>query len=404
MAKKYKFTEINSFGKREKGVMEAKDKEEVKDYIMSRGNTPITIELVEEKKKIDFNIELRLGKKIDLADLAIFTKQMATMLKAGMTLIRALNVISEQSTNEYLKKNTKEVANDLQKGNDFSSSLKKEKNLYPKLMLSMIEAGELTGNIDEIFESLSTHYAKESKINKKISGALMYPAVLLVITIIVINVMFIFLVPVFMSILGDMELPLSTRILIGMSDFTKKYWLLILILLIGTITLVKAYIQSDRGKYNFDRVISGFPVISKPVITIATSRFTRTLSTLLKSGVSITDGLTSSANVTNNQILIHGMKNTVSEIKKGRSLSISLKELNFFPAMVISMINIGEESGDLEGMLSKTADFYDEELEGALYKLVSLLEPVLIVFMGLVVSFIMISIFLPLYGMYGNTL
>ncbi len=402
MGKKFSYEEINASGQKFKGKINAKNKLEVLDYIKSRGNTPANVEEIKEEIKREA-LKIQFGKKIKLDEYVMFNRQMATMLKAGMTITRALYVVSDQSENRYLKVSAKEIGIEVQKGSSFASSMK-ETDMYPKLMVNMLESGELTGNLDEIFETLSEHYSKESKINKKIMNAMMYPIILTGVMVISLNLIFMFLIPIFVDMLAGMELPLSTRILITLSNMTKKYWYLIISATTVIIISIKKYIKSNGGKKNLDELIFKLPLLKKPTITIATSRFTRTLSTLLKNGIPLITALETSANVTNNEVIKEGIKDVVTKIKKGRSLSIAIKELEIFPPMVISMMSIGEESGNLEELLSRTADFYDDELETALQRLVSLLEPVLIVVMGVIVGFIMVSIFLPLYTMYGTEL
>ncbi len=395
---KFEYKELLPDGKQVKGVMEAINKDEVIKTIRDRGSIPLT---VEQSKDSILNKELTLTKpKVKLDDLAMFSKQMSTMINSGMSLVRALNVIGEQSSNKRLKEICREMSIDIQKGNTLSVIMKNYEDAFPPLMLSMVESGELTGRIDNSFAALSIHYTKEAKINRKIKGAMVYPIVLLVVAVAVVTIMLTFLIPVFVDLYGDADLPAATQMLINISDFLRAYWYIILAVIVGLIAGIRAYAKTVDGKYNIDITTSKIPVVGKAVNTIVTSRFTRTLGTLLKSGVPLISALETSANLTNNQILIRKMNYLVEEIKKGKTLSGLLKEIDYFPAMMVSMVSIGEESGDLDGMLEKTADFYDEELESAITTLLNLMEPTMIVIMGIIVGFIVISVMSPLFTFY----
>lgn len=273
--------------------------------------------------------------------------------------------------------------------------------MFPHLLVSMVEAGELTGNLDEILKRMSEHYEKENRINSKIKGAMVYPIILSIVAIGVVIFLLIFIMPTFIGLFtsSGIALPLPTRILLSFSYFIKKFWYLFLILISIVGFLLKNLMNIDSGKRAFDRLLFKLPIIGGSITNIITSRFTRTLSSLLSSGIPIIPSLEAAANVTNNMVVKDGIERVVYDIKKGISLAKLLKDMKVFPPMMISMVSIGEESGSLDEMLSKTADFYDEELETAIQKMVSMLEPLMIIVMSIIIGFIVIAMILPMFEM-----
>ena len=396
----YKYKAIDNTGRPIEAEFHANTKDEVLSMLREKGYTPVKIELQEQKSKDVGDIGL-FQKKVKIKDISVFCKQLYTMLNAGMPLSNALDVLADQTENKVLRLTTKDVYSQVQTGAVLSQAMKKHKKIFPNLLITMVEAGEMTGNLDNVLAKMSEHYEKENKINSKIKGAMVYPAVLSVAAVAVVIFLLTFIMPTFTGMFtsSGVELPLPTRILMGISDALKNYWY-IFIAVIGTIIFsINRYGKTETGKRQFDNLKLRIPVVGSSVTKIATSRFTRTLSTLMASGIPIVPAMEAAANVTNNQIVIDGMKKVVEDVKKGLSISYLLKTMHFFPPMVISMVGIGEESGSLEDMLSKTADYYDEELDASIQKMLALLEPLLIVFMGVIVGFIVISMMLPIFDL-----
>ena len=396
----YKYKAIDNTGRPIEAEFHANTKDEVLSMLREKGYTPVKIELQEQKSKDVGDIGI-FQKKVKIKDISVFCKQLYTMLNAGMPLSNALDVLADQTENKVLRLTTKDVYSQVQTGAVLSQAMKKHKKIFPNLLITMVEAGEMTGNLDNVLAKMSEHYEKENKINSKIKGAMVYPAVLSVAAVSVVIFLLTFIMPTFTGMFtsSGVELPLPTRILMGISDALKNYWY-IFIAVIGTIIFaINRYGKTETGKRQFDSLKLRIPVVGSSVTKIATSRFTRTLSTLMASGIPIVPAMEAAANVTNNQIVIDGMKKVVEDVKKGLSISYLLKTMHFFPPMVISMVGIGEESGSLEEMLSKTADYYDEELDASIQKMLALLEPLLIIFMGVIVGFIVISMMLPIFDL-----
>lgn len=396
----FKYKEVDAKGITSTGTMVANGKQEVVRLIRERGKRPISVVELEEKNK-DIR-ELQFFKnKPKLKDISIFCKQLNIMLSAGMPLINALDILANQTENKRLRTALIDISYDVQKGTVFSKSLLKYDDMFPPLLINMITAGELTGKLDDVLGKLAIHYEKEYKINNKMKSAMMYPAVLAVVSVASVSLILIKVMPMFtdMFLSSGVELPLATRILVSISDFLKKYWYIALGIMILLIFLVRRSIHTESGKKKFDRILLSLPKIKGYMTTIATARFTRTLSTLLSSGIPLIEAVESSGRVTNNTLIMENITLAVEDIKKGETLSGVLRRIEVFPNMMTSMIHIGEESGAIEEMLSKTADYYDEEFETAVGKMVSLLEPIMIIFMGTVVGFIVISIMMPMFEM-----
>ena len=396
----YKYKAIDNTGRPIEAEFHANTKDEVLSMIREKGYTPVKIELQEQKSKDVGDIWI-FQKKVKIKDISVFCKQLYTMLNAGMPLSNALDVLADQTENKVLRLTTKDVYSQVQTGAVLSQAMKKHKKIFPNLLITMVEAGEMTGNLDNVLAKMSEHYEKENKINSKIKGAMVYPAVLSVAAVSVVIFLLTFIMPTFTGMFtsSGVELPLPTRILMGISDALKNYWYIFIAVIGAIIFSINRYGKTETGKRQFDNLKLRIPVVGSSVTKIATSRFTRTLSTLMASGIPIVPAMEAAANVTNNQVVIDGMDKVIEDVKKGLSISFLLKSMHFFPPMVISMVGIGEESGSLEEMLSKTADYYDEELDASIQKMLSLLEPMLILFMGVIVGFIVISMMLPIFDM-----
>lgn len=396
----YQCKEIDLDGKILSTNYRAESKEEVVQMIRSKGHTPVKIGVEETKGQDLANLSF-FQPKVKVKDIAIFCKQLHTMLHAGMPLITALDVLMNQTENKTIRGTVKDMVNMVQKGEILSTAMKRHKKVFPSLLVSMVEAGEMTGNLDSVLERMSEHYVKENKINSKIKGAMMYPMILSILAVGVVTFLLVFIMPTFVGMFesSGVALPLPTRILMGISDILQTYWYIVISVVVGIGFALKQLVSTPQGKLFFDQLKLKLPVIGPSVAKIATSRFTRTLSTLLASGISLIQGLETSASVSGNQVVINGIGRMIEDIKKGASISSRLKSVGVFPPMMISMVSIGEESGSLEEMLEKTADFYDEELESAISRMIAIIEPLMIVVMALVIGFIVIAMMLPMFDM-----
>ncbi|AOY77044.1 type II secretion system F family protein [Clostridium formicaceticum] len=400
MASTFKYKAVTSKGEAIEGSLTAESKDEV--IRMIRQNQQIPVKIEESKGKSKEVKELTLFKpKVKVKDLTVFCKQFYTMLNAGMSLTNCLEVLIDQTENKTLKVVIGDLFTQVQKGAVLSEAMKKHKKIFPTILISMVEAGELTGTLDEILGRMSEHFEKEGKINAKIKGAMMYPLILSIVAIGVVIFLLVVIMPTFIGMFtsSGVALPLPTRMLLAFSNALTQFWYVFMFAIVGTMFLLHRILSTDNGKRAYDKLKFKIPIIKGSITKIITSRFTRTLSSLLSSGIPIISALEASANVTNNKVVIEGIEMVVEDIRKGVSLAVLLKKINIFPPMMISMVSIGEESGSLDTMLSKTADFYDQELEAAIQQMVSLLEPIMIVVMAVIIGFIVIAMMLPMFDM-----
>ncbi|AKL95272.1 type IV pilus assembly protein PilC [Clostridium aceticum] len=400
MASAFKYKAVTSTGETVEGTLDAKTKEEA--VRMIRQNQQIPVKIEESKGKSKEVRELNLFQpKVKLKDLTVFCKQFHTMLQAGMSLSNCLEVLMDQTENKTLRTIVEDLFTQVQKGTVLSEAMKKYKKIFPPILINMVEAGEMTGTLDEVLGRMSEHFEKEGKINAKIKGAMMYPMILSIVAIGVVIFLLVFIMPTFIGMFtsSGVTLPLPTRILLAFSNILTTFWYVFLFAIVGIVFLLHRILSTDNGKRAYDRLKFRIPIVKGSIIKIVTSRFTRTLSSLLSSGIPIISALEASANVTNNKVVTDGIEMVVEDIRKGVSLAALLKKMNVFPPMMISMVSIGEESGSLDTMLSKTADFYDQELEAAIQQMVSMLEPLMIVVMAVIIGFIVIAMMLPMFDM-----
>ena len=394
--KKFKYKAMKNDGTKTSGEYEANSREDVMEMITSNGYYPLKVEEVIESATIN------IKRKIKVKEISIFCRQMYTMLDAGVPLINSLNLMSTQVTNKHLVEIVKVLEEDVRKGEMLSNSMRKFPEAFPTLLTSMVESGEASGNLDEMFLRMSTHFEKENKINNKVKAAMIYPIILAIVGVAALAVVMIFVMPTFVSLFDSSgtELPFATRLLIGLSNFMANHFIIVLGILIAIIVGIVIFSKTESGIYFFAKLKISFPLIKDLNRKIIVSRFTRTLSTLLSSGVSLVESLPIVSSVLDNVIAEDEVLKIRERVVKGEGLSTPIEECELFPPMLSSMVRIGEESGALDDMLNKTADFYDEEVEQAIQTLTSMLEPIMIIIMGLVIGFMVIALMLPLYGSY----
>jgi type IV pilus assembly protein PilC len=352
--------------------------------------------------KIDQDASKKIGKgSIKTRDVVIFTRQFSTMINSGLPLVQALTILAEQTDNKALAEVTKKVVFDVESGNTVADALSKHPRAFTNLYVNMVAAGEAGGILDTILMRLATFLEKNDALVRKVKGAMIYPAVIMSVAAIAVVVLLIFVIPVFAGMFasGGMALPLPTRIVIGASGFLKAYWWVIgAVIIVGGYSFKKYYATSN-GKLVIDRLLLKVPVLGDVLRKSAVSRFTRTLGTLISSGVSILEGLEITAKTAGNRVIQDAIMQSRSSIAGGDTIAQPLQKSKVFPPMVISMIAVGEQTGGLDEMLSKIADFYDEEVDAAVSNLLSLLEPIMIVFLGVVVGGMVVAMYLPIFDM-----
>lgn len=393
----FKYKVMNQNGERLEGIYTANSKEDVMSMIRTNNYYPLKIEEIVESTKIEFDFL----SKVKTKDIAIFCRQFYTMLNAGATISRCLNVLGQQSPNKILRKSIIGIDESVKKGLTLSKAMSKEEGIFPDLLVNMIETGEASGNLDLILLRMSNHYEKENKLNNKIKSAMMYPIILGLLCIAIVTFILVFVMPTFVGMFesSGVELPVPTKILLSMSNTIRTKWPIILLILIAIVFGLKYYFKTESGQFFLSKTKLKIPIVKGLNEKIIVTRFTRTLSTVLSSGITLIEGIQIVSKIVGNRIVEHKLLEVKDQLIKGVGLSDQLKETGVFPPMLYSMIKIGEESGSLDEILDKTADFYDEELDTAVQQFTSILEPMMILIMGVVVGFIVISIALPMFSM-----
>lgn len=382
-----------------KGKQDADSKLDVIEMLKVKKMIPLEVNEDTSGKAIKFG-----SKKVRTKDLSIFCRQFSTMLASGVGIVKCLDILEKQANNPRMKDACADMMANVQRGNLLSDTMKFHKNIFPSLMIQMVVAGEASGNLDVVMDRLAITYEKEAKIENKMKSAMIYPIILLVVMLGVITFILVFVMPKFAQMFqqAGKELPLSTRIMMGLSSFIVNRWYIIIAIVLAFVILILQMSRSKQGRQSLDRFKLKAPLVGKQFKMIITSRFTRTMSTLLSSGVTLLEAMTIVGKVVGNTDVESRLDEASEEIKKGIAMSRAVSAVGVFPPMVVSMLKIGEESGSLDLVLSKTADYYDEELDTAIQRLVGMLEPLLIVVMGIVVGFVVVSIAQPMFGLYNT--
>jgi len=383
-------------GQIQKGQVDVPTKDEVGAYL--RKNRLILVNVRETPKQIKLSLG---GQRVKTRDIVIFTRQFATMINAGLPLVQSLNILAAQTENKTLAAVTKAVVSDVESGNTLADAFSKHPKAFTQLYVNMVAAGEVGGILDTILIRLATFLEKNDALARKVKGALVYPGVIITVACVAIAVLLIFVIPTFQSMFAsaNLELPLPTRIVIGMSNFLIHYWWAMIGVIGGIAFAIRQYYGTPAGRKQLDGMLLKAPVLGDVVRKSAVSRFTRTLGTLVSSGVSILEGLEITAKTAGNQVVHDAVMESRQSIAGGETIAAPLEKSKVFPPMVISMIAVGEQTGGLDEMLSKIADFYDEEVDVAVSALVSLMEPAMIVILGVIVGGMVVAMYLPIFDM-----
>ena len=381
-------------GELKTATIEAASRDDVVAQLRRQRLNVVKVDEDKSKKK-------QAGGSIKMRDIVIFTRQFSTMINSGLPLVQALDILAKQSENKTLQDVTRAVVFDVESGNTVADALGKHPKAFNDLYVNMVAAGEAGGILDTILMRLATFMEKNDALVRKVKGAMIYPGVIMTVAAVAVSVLLIFVIPTFAKMFESvgLTLPLPTRIVIMMSNFLLGYWWAVLAGLFGAFMFLKKYYATSNGKLAIDKLMLKMPVLGDVLRKSAVSRFTRTLGTLISSGVSILDGLEITAKTAGNRVISDAIMASRASIAGGDTISAPLQKSAVFPPMVISMIAVGEQTGGLDEMLSKIADFYDEEVDAAVAGLLALLEPVMIVFLGVVVGGIIVAMYLPIFDM-----
>jgi type IV pilus assembly protein PilC len=390
----FAYTARSAGGELKSATVDAASKDDVIAQLRRQRLTLVKIE-DESKKKTK-----RLG-RVKTRDIVIFTRQFSTMINSGLPLVQALDILSKQTDNKALASVTREVVFDVESGHTLADALRKHPKAFSELYVNMVAAGEAGGILDTILMRLATFMEKNDALIRKVKGAMIYPGVILSVAFIAVTTLLLFVIPVFQKMFGSvgLALPMPTRVVIGASDLLKSYWWLMGGVGVAAVMFLTKYYTTPDGKLRIDRMLLRVPILGDVLRKSAVSRFTRTLGTLISSGVSILDGLEITAKTAGNRVIQDAIMASRASIAGGDTIAQPLAKSKVFPPMVISMISVGEQTGGLDEMLSKIADFYDEEVDAAVTGLLAALEPLMIVFLGVVVGGMVVAMYLPIFDM-----
>ena len=399
----FSYKAVSAAGKDVKGSVEAESREEAARKIKEQGLVPVSIGKQGALDK-DVNIPIFKGKKIPARDMSVFCRQFASILKAGVSVINALEMLAEQTENKKLKEAIVNTQSNVEKGENLSDSMR-QNDAFPSILIDMVRAGEASGSLENSLTRMAIQFEKDAKLNGIVKKAMMYPIVLICVMIGVVIVMLTFVIPSFMTMFEDLdsELPVTTKAILAMSNSLKNYWYIYIIVVVGIVVGVQMYKKTDNGRHNLDKLKLKIPVFGLLQTKSACASFARTMSTLLQAGMPMIDALEISASTMKNVLFYDGLEKVKNGVSLGLPLSNQLKATGLFPAMVVHMVGIGEETGNVEEMLTNSATYYEEEVEVQTQTLTSLMEPVIIVLMAFVVVLLIMAIYQPMIQLY-NTL
>lgn len=396
----YNYKVKTEAGKVLTGEVKLDSEQELRRILEEKGYK--VVEIVEKTAITDISEIKLFQKKVKVKDLAIFCRQFSIVLEAGVPISQSLEVLKIQTNNPTLKRRLNDIYEDIQRGIALSSAFRKHEDIFPEFLINMVEAGEVSGQLDLVFERVATYFENQNRLNSKIRGALAYPAVVSIVAVIVIVILMVAVVPEFIAVLSDFntELPVMTQILVSVSGFFQRYWYIMALAAFALGTFIVTYKRTQEGKMFFGKLLINIPIVRNLTKNVISARLTRTLATLMSSGVLLIQSMEVVSKVIGNAVIEEKLIGVIEEIKKGRGLTGPIASMKYFPPLLISMIRIGEESGNLDFALEKSADFYDQEVETSVQQLTSMIDPILIIFLAVVVGYIVISVLYPMFSVY----
>ena len=391
----YNYKAMDKNGKAKKGSIEAINLDKAKEKLKSEGLIVQDINEQGAGKKGG-------GKKVKDKDLAVFCKQFSAVLNAGVTIISALEMMSEQLENKTLKRALQEAQSYVQKGGTLADAFKLNPKVFPPIMINMTAAGEMSGNLEICFDRLTTHFETANALHSKVKGAVTYPIVILIVVVAVVAVLLVGVIPQFSQMFDDLgsELPAATQMLVNLSNFLQHKWYILVIIVAAIVFGLKAFGKTEPGSLMYAKIGIKFPLFGNLTIKSAAATFSRTMATLMASGISLIDAVEQVAKMINNRIIREALLDAKTQIAKGVPLSKPLRDCGIFPPMLPQMTKIGEETGNIEDMMDKVADYYEMEVNDATDALTAAMEPLIIVIMGVVVGGIVMAIYSPMLSMY----
>ena len=395
----FSYVAVDKRGKEKRGSLEAETRERALEQLKAEGLIPVS---VREQGALNKEIDFSIGKKVKPRDLSVFCRQFVSITQAGVPMKEALQMLSEQTENKWLKRAISEVLLNVEKGNTLADSMRSQPDIFPSMLVNMVEAGEQSGSLEMAFSRMAVHFEKEAKLKATIKKATIYPIILVIAAIGVIAVMLLFVIPIFIDMFADLdiEMPALTMFVMNSSKWMTSHWYVVLAIIVGVVVAYKLIYKTTQGRLTIDRIKMKMPLFGKLTVKTACSQFARTMSTLLMSGISTIDALETTSKIVNNIHYTNAMLKAREEVMKGVPLSEPLEASGIFPPMVYHMTGIGEETGNVEEMLEKMADYYDEEVEMTTQSVLAAMEPIIILFMALIIGTLVIAVISPIASMY----
>ena len=397
----FSYVAVDKRGKEKRGSLEAETRERALEQLKAEGLIPVS---VREQGALNKEIDFSIGKKVKPRDLSVFCRQFVSITQAGVPMKEALQMLSEQTENKWLKRAISEVLLNVEKGNTLADSMRSQPDIFPPMLVNMVEAGEQSGSLEMAFSRMAVHFEKEAKLKATIKKATIYPIILVIAAIGVIAVMLLFVIPIFIDMFADLdiEMPALTMFVMNSSKWMTSHWYVVLAIIVGVVVAYKLIYRTTQGRLTIDRIKMKMPLFGKLTVKTACSQFARTMSTLLMSGISTIDALETTSKIVNNIHYTNAMLKAREEVMKGVPLSEPLEASGIFPPMVYHMTGIGEETGNVEEMLEKMADYYDEEVEMTTQSVLAAMEPIIILFMALIIGTLVIAVIWPIASMYNG--
>ena len=397
----FSYVAVDKRGKEKRGSLEAETRERALEQLKAEGLIPVS---VREQGALNKEIDFSIGKKVKPRDLSVFCRQFVSITQAGVPMKEALQMLSEQTENKWLKRAISEVLLNVEKGNTLADSMRSQPDIFPPMLVNMVEAGEQSGSLEMAFSRMAVHFEKEAKLKATIKKATIYPIILVIAAIGVIAVMLLFVIPIFIDMFADLdiEMPAITMFVMNSSKWMTSHWYVVLAIIVGVVVAYKLIYKTTQGRLTIDRIKMKMPLFGKLTVKTACSQFARTMSTLLMSGISTIDALETTSKIVNNIHYTNAMLKAREEVMKGIPLSEPLEASGIFPPMVYHMTGIGEETGNVEEMLEKMADYYDEEVEMTTQSVLAAMEPIIILFMALIIGTLVIAVIKPIASMYSG--
>ncbi len=398
----FSYTAVGADGKEKKGTVIAETREDAARSLKEQGLLPMSIG---KQSALDKDINFSFGKKgVKVRDLSVFCRQFSSIIKAGVNVINALSMMSEQTENKKLKAAIKNVQSNVEKGETLSSAMRSEGDIFPSLLISMVAAGEASGSLETAIERMAIQFEKDAKISGMVKKAMIYPIILIIVMIGVVIAMMMFVIPNFMDMFEglDAEMPFMTVMVINMSNFILDKWWLLILIVAGIVFAYKSYYKTDAGRHMIDRIKIKIPVFGVLAVKTACARFSRIMSTLLSAGMPMISAIEIAAGTMDNVLFKDALQKVRSGVALGMGFSQQIGVTRLFPAMLVHMVGIGEETGNIEDMLTNVANYYDEEVELATQSVTALMEPMIIIVMAVVVGALVLAIYQPMITLYST--